>query len=107
MKMTNWVNMLKGDFSGLKTEKKITTVSEDAIYRLQWSTGQKTNLVNHSDIIKRINEQMNRTGWEWLRVINDDTKQQQIVYEPTSQSGRGFLHLRRLNDDMLNKKSGE
>jgi len=105
MKMNNWVNMLKGDFSGLKTEQKEVTIPEDAIYRIQWASGQKTAPASHDSVIKQINEQMNRLGWQWLRVINEDTKKIQVVYEPKSASGRGFLHLKKLDENML--KSGE
>jgi hypothetical protein len=104
MKMSNWVKMLKGDMSGLKNEKKEVVIPEGVVYRVQWSTGQKTNLVNHDEAVRRVNEWMNRIGWNWIKIINEDTKQQQVVYEPKSANSRGFLHLKKLNNNMLNNK---
>lgn len=101
MKMNDWVKMLNGDMSGLKKEKKEVVIPEDSIYRVYWKNGQRTNLVNHDEAVRRVNEWMNRLGWEWIKVVNTETKKQQIIYEPTSPANRGFLHLKKLNEEML------
>lgn len=101
MKMNDWTKMLRGDMSGLKKEKKEVTIPENRVYRLQWANGQRTSLVDHDEAVRRVNGFMNRIGWDWVKVINEDTKQTQVVYEPTSSSNRGFLHLKNLNKNML------
>lgn len=101
MRMSNWTKMLKGDMTGLKKEEKKVVIPENAVYRVKWASGHETGLVDHDEAISRINEWMNRTNWEWMRVVNTENKQQQIVYEPKSASNRGFLHLKKLNENML------
>jgi len=104
MDMRNWRKMLSGDMSPLKEKKEEAIIPENAIYRIHWRTGQRSNLVDHDGAIRRVNEQMNQTGWEWMKVINTETKQQQIVYEPKS-GNRGFLHLKKLDENMLSEKA--
>ena len=104
MQMSNWVKALKGDFSGFKKEKREPAkISDDKIYRLQWANGQRTNLVDHDEAVREINRMMNITGWNWVKAMNTATKKQQVVHEPSSPSGRGFLHLKKLNEDMLSE----
>ena len=102
MHMTNWVKMLNGDNSGLKKEEKVESIiTDDKKYRIQFANGQKTTLVDHDQAVYRVNEWMNRQGWDWIKVTNENTKKTQVVKEPTSPDNRGFLHLRKLNENML------
>lgn len=103
MKMANWVKMLRGDMSGLKNKvKKEKLISENKVYRLSWAdNNQTTNLINHNEAVRLINEWINRTGWNWIKVINIDNHEQQIIYEPPSKNNRGFLHLSQLNENMI------
>ena len=98
MKMKNWRQMLRGDMSSLKEKKEEAIIPENAIYRIHWRSGQRSNLVDHDAAVRRVNEQMNHTGWEWMKVVNTETKQQQIVYEPKF-GNRGFHHLKGLNEN--------
>ena len=106
MEMSNWTKILNGDMSGLKSKVKTETkISDDKIYRIQWANGQKTGLVNHNEAVRKVNEWMNRFGWDWVRVINEDTNKIQVVREPSSKNNRGFLHLKKLDENMLVEKA--
>lgn len=103
MRMNDWVKILKGDMSGFKKEevKEEIKPTKDRIYRLSWANGQRSQLLNHDEAVRRINESMNRVGWEFIRVKNTKTDKNQIVFEPKSKSNRGYLHLKKLNESML------
>ncbi len=100
--MTNWVKMLNGDYSGLKKEKvEEAAITDDKKYSIKYCTGAKTSLVNHDQAVYRVNEWMNREGWNWIKVVNETTKESQIVREPSTMINRGFLHLKKLNKNMI------
>lgn len=102
MDMKQWRQMLSGDNSSLKKEQKeIPVVTEEKKYRIRFSNGITTSLVSHDEAVRQINEWMNRMGWNWIRVTNENTKKTQIVREPSSQNNRGFLHLKSLNENMV------
>ena len=102
MQMTNWVKMLKGDMSGLKKKvKEEVKPTDDKIYRIQWANGKKTNLVDHDGAVRKVNEWMNRKNWDYIRVINEQTKKIQVIYEPKNVQNRGTMHIKKLNEEML------
>lgn len=102
MKISQWKKMLEGDMSGLKKEdKKEVPVPEGKIYRLQWASGQKSTLVDHKEAVRRVNEWMNKIGWQWIRIVNEETQKHQVVREPAGTANRGFLQIKKLDESML------
>ena len=101
MDIKNWVNMLKGDNSGLKKDViEVGKVTEDKKYRLKFASGQNSTLVKYDEAIRQVNSFMNREGWNWIKITNEDTKKDQIVREPSSMINRGFLHLKKLSENV-------
>ena len=100
MKMNTWLKMLNGDKTALKQETKEIIIPEGKIYRLSWQTGQKTNLLTHDETVRKINEWINRRGWDWIRITNTKTNKTQTFQEPKSDTRYGF-HIKQLNENLL------
>lgn len=101
MDMKNWVKMLNGDMSGLDKPIKTVEIPKGKIYSIKWANGQTTPLMNHDETVQKINEWINKHGWEWARITNTKTKKRQIIRESKSLLNRGFLQIKKLNENML------
>lgn len=67
------------------------------IYRLYWASGHN-NVVSLDEAVETINRFANQSNWQWIRIVNTETNNQQIVYESKAQVGKA---LNTLNKDMI------
>lgn len=86
-----------------ESRKNENKMDSSKIYRLKWAGGAKTSLVNHDEAVRLVNEAMNKKGWQWVTIVNTENNKTQFIQEPISMLNRGFLHLRRLNENMLSE----
>ena len=67
------------------------------IYKLHWASGHQ-NTVSLNEAVEVVNRWANKTGWQWIKIVNVETNKQQVVYESATRIGR---KLNQLNEDML------
>jgi len=86
--MSNYEDVVKNIISKTNSRKD----QNPRIYRLTWASGQN-NIVSMNEAIETINRWANQKGWAWIRVVNTETKKQQIVYESSNRNGKRLNEL--------------
>jgi len=86
--MNNHASVVKNIISKTNDSKS----PNSRIYRLTWASGQN-NVVSVNEAIETINRWANRAGWEWIRVVNTETKQQQVIHESSTRNGKKLNSL--------------
>ena len=87
-KMSNYEDVVKNIIGKTNSKKD----QNPKIYRLTWASGQN-NVVSMNEAIETINRWANQKDWQWIRVVNTETKKQQIVYESSNHIGKRLNEL--------------
>jgi len=112
MKLTEWIRLLKKttdvNIKEIKVSEPVKEVfaknnNVDKVFKIKWANGSQTIPITEVNAIKKINDWMNRSGWQWLKVINIQTGKYQIFKEPTGQY-RSLFHVSKLNESLYEKK---